>query len=320
MLGSDEQSGNELCFVVGGCWRFGRLTAQTLYDWLEMVVVPVNLNGRRLQQKLIITEPALIFIHEETLAAKLADLGPESRQQGLPIFPDLRHMVRIPRSPGPLMAGHYLYYEVHWLLAAGHLHHNKLQLVQTDNLQLSRHYLSCAKPSLNGEGKQMNAVRERDKACRVSGIPAVDRNRGRNFTGLHVAHIIPLFAGEMIVDTPLGTQLSITSTADIDIPENAMLMRADIHALFNVYQFGPEKLGSRELSYPEELNERTRGKTADDTNGHPRARSNWWARTPSAQACTPSSAIEYTKSSQVNNIELQRVDGEVIRQRRGERG
>ncbi|EPQ53181.1 hypothetical protein GLOTRDRAFT_131461 [Gloeophyllum trabeum ATCC 11539] len=90
----------------------------------------------------------------------------------------------------------------------------------------------------------VNAVRKRDKACRVSGIPAVDRKRGRNFTEFHVAHVIPLFATGMIVNSPLGTQLSITSPTDIDVPTNAMLMRADIHALFDDYQFGIDAMTS----------------------------------------------------------------------------
>ncbi|KAF8576107.1 hypothetical protein K439DRAFT_1623110 [Ramaria rubella] len=88
-------------------------------------------------------------------------------------------------------------------------------------------------------------VRIRDLQCRVTGQVAPHRNRGRNFKGLEVAHIFPLgwvhdaciTAERILKDLPDARKLIIDeSTADK--PTNALLLRADVHAYFDDYQFG----------------------------------------------------------------------------------
>ncbi|PPQ87618.1 hypothetical protein CVT25_005803 [Psilocybe cyanescens] len=101
-----------------------------------------------------------------------------------------------------------------------------------------------------------NRVRLRDKQCRITGMNAELRNRGRNYTGLEVAHIFPLgwvptysrcpYSGFI----PKATRLDIgfgpnhpfanllSSKAAADKPFNAMVMRSDVHSQYDDYQFG----------------------------------------------------------------------------------
>jgi len=98
----------------------------------------------------------------------------------------------------------------------------------------------------------------RDKRCLVTGQAAAKRARGGNFTGLEVAHIFPLM-GLGMVRTPYGptsqnlfisesmqpewtstlspsVKLLVATPQAADRPFNGMLLRADIHSLFDDYQ------------------------------------------------------------------------------------
>ena len=102
------------------------------------------------------------------------------------------------------------------------------------------------------------AVCMRDKGCLITGQEAVKRARGGNFTGLEVAHIFPLM-GVCIVSTDLchrihsshfffvqdkwtkllspSAQNQVYSCKIEDRPHNAIRLRADIHSLFDDYQW-----------------------------------------------------------------------------------
>ncbi|KAF8514141.1 hypothetical protein JB92DRAFT_158722 [Gautieria morchelliformis] len=84
------------------------------------------------------------------------------------------------------------------------------------------------------------AVRLRDLGCRITGQPALGRNRGINFEGLEVAHIFPLAAQphaiELGEDSAVYQQVKTREFADL--PHNAMLLRADVHSFFDNYQIG----------------------------------------------------------------------------------
>jgi len=81
-------------------------------------------------------------------------------------------------------------------------------------------------------------VRMRDKCCLVTGQAAVKRARGGNFTGLEVAHIFPLMG---VGDTAWTSDMSPAALQEVrtrqlaDSPHNAILLRADIHSLFDDY-------------------------------------------------------------------------------------
>ncbi|KAF8522971.1 hypothetical protein BU17DRAFT_44259, partial [Hysterangium stoloniferum] len=90
------------------------------------------------------------------------------------------------------------------------------------------------------------AVRMRDKCCLVTGQAAVKRARGGNFTGLEVAHIYPLMSFILLTSHMQRRWIEILSTSaraqvltrqTADRPHNAMLLRADIHSLFDDYQW-----------------------------------------------------------------------------------
>ncbi|KAJ6462814.1 hypothetical protein DFH09DRAFT_1347488 [Mycena vulgaris] len=94
-------------------------------------------------------------------------------------------------------------------------------------------------------------ARFRDMGCRVSTQSAPIGSRGYNFTGLEVAHIFPLavtsqfpeaFPHQEHENEPYRP-LKIPKTPkkhDIDIPENTLRMRADVHAQFDGYEFAFE--------------------------------------------------------------------------------
>lgn len=104
-----------------------------------------------------------------------------------------------------------------------------------------------------------DAVRLRDGWCRVTGTRATQRNRGTNYTGLEVAHIYPIgwvthvsFLDFLLyicaqsnlsqVDRvfPRNSRvLALIRTKELaDSMYNAILLRGDIHAMFDKYQFG----------------------------------------------------------------------------------
>lgn len=110
-------------------------------------------------------------------------------------------------------------------------------------------------------------VRKRDMGCRVTGSPASKRQRGYNFTALEVCYIFPLAENNVVRTVyfvlkhfiPSVFQFRIAfpynQTSDLyrdmnldpnknpekeelDHPQNAIILRADIHKYFDAYQFG----------------------------------------------------------------------------------
>ncbi|KAJ6580306.1 hypothetical protein B0H10DRAFT_1962590 [Mycena sp. CBHHK59/15] len=120
--------------------------------------------------------------------------------------------------------------------------------------------------ALNTEGNRKDGVikdvRTRDRKCRATGQVAPYGSRGLNFSGLEVAHIYPLGSVEKIliilsrfefrVSVSRSVCLGCTSRSpvhplglpfsprkkDIDIVQNAMVLRGDVHSQFDEYQFG----------------------------------------------------------------------------------
>jgi hypothetical protein len=115
-------------------------------------------------------------------------------------------------------------------------------------------------------------VRARDLGCRVTGQKAPPGSRGYNFNELEVAHIFPLAAHASVCQffflfrnmfwpflnifqfnaafnhtahekdlyAPLKIPRVVTRLSQIDIPANALVMRADVHAQFDGYEFSYE--------------------------------------------------------------------------------
>lgn len=84
------------------------------------------------------------------------------------------------------------------------------------------------------------AVRMRDKRCLITGQAAVRRSRGGNFTGLEVAHIFPLMgvgSGEWTRPLSVSARQLVITRQVADRPHNGILLRADVHSLFDDYQW-----------------------------------------------------------------------------------
>ncbi|KAJ7205558.1 hypothetical protein GGX14DRAFT_397696 [Mycena pura] len=92
-------------------------------------------------------------------------------------------------------------------------------------------------------------VRVRDMRCRITGDTAPQRDRGANFMGLEVAHVFPLGEVEqfsMAFDSNSASHRAGLFDAldlsdqprkeEIDIPENAVVLRRDVHSHFDGYE------------------------------------------------------------------------------------
>ncbi|KAF8512698.1 hypothetical protein JB92DRAFT_266126 [Gautieria morchelliformis] len=78
------------------------------------------------------------------------------------------------------------------------------------------------------------------RCCVVTGQAAVQRARGGNFTGLEVAHIFPLMGvgiPEWTATLSASTRAQVLTRQAADRPFNAILLRADVHSLFDDYQW-----------------------------------------------------------------------------------
>ncbi|KAF8510738.1 hypothetical protein BU17DRAFT_97851 [Hysterangium stoloniferum] len=118
------------------------------------------------------------------------------------------------------------------------------ELVLAEFKRRSRSASQTCTPSPSGTPSRNTgtriAVRMRDKYCLVTGQAAVKRARGGNFTGLEVAHIYPLMGvgvKEWIAILSASARAQVPTRQAADRPHNAMLLRADIHSLFDDYQW-----------------------------------------------------------------------------------
>ncbi|KAF8798359.1 hypothetical protein BYT27DRAFT_7218591 [Phlegmacium glaucopus] len=97
---------------------------------------------------------------------------------------------------------------------------------------------SSGKPPRNT--KTRLEVCMRDKCCLITGQAAVKRARGGNFTGLEVAHIFPLMGvgnSTWTYGMAADAKAKVNTCKRADAPQNAILLRVDIHTLFDDYQW-----------------------------------------------------------------------------------
>ncbi|KAJ6530774.1 hypothetical protein B0H19DRAFT_1273745 [Mycena capillaripes] len=152
-----------------------------------------------------------------------------------------------------MQPGHYIMVELQRMAngqLARHLHEFNAHDPAITTRSISRGGTASA---LNTEGdrkdRTIKDVRARDRKCRVTGQVAPYGSRGLNFSGLEVAHIFPLGSVEKFGDAfgrtahqdslyaPLGLPSS-PRKKHIDIVQNAMVLRGDVHSQFDEYQFG----------------------------------------------------------------------------------
>jgi hypothetical protein len=80
-------------------------------------------------------------------------------------------------------------------------------------------------------------VRERDRRCAITGKEAVNADLG-SWSGFEAAHIFPLAYEEHWTANGFGRYITIDPPAggSINSVQNGLLLRADIHAMFDGYQ------------------------------------------------------------------------------------
>ncbi|KAJ7768141.1 hypothetical protein DFH07DRAFT_807880 [Mycena maculata] len=163
----------------------------------------------------------------------------------------LQQFTPVAATPNIITAGHYIMAGIRQVQGRRFL---KLGAFQTHHPVIATRIISRSGTRTGGIPRNdatRASVRIRDLKCRVTGQPAPPGSRGYNFVGLEVAHIFPLGAVEQFRDAftysehrvPLYNPLGIATqprVAHIDIPENALLLRGDVHAQFDAYQFAFE--------------------------------------------------------------------------------
>jgi len=210
--------------LIAGCYiHNGWLPVSVLYNWLDRIM--------RLQA-------------HETGNMALFRCPQDPRNLSFPIG-------SIPRPKEPplertltstVKEGHYMIYLYDKSLA------NFVsvwpQLVVAQFKRRSRSPSQTCTPSPSGTPTRNTgtriAVRMRDKRCLVTGQAAVKRARGGNFTGLEVAHIFPLMGvgiPEWTAPLPASARAQVLTRQAADRPYNALLLRADVHSLFDDYQW-----------------------------------------------------------------------------------
>ena len=81
-----------------------------------------------------------------------------------------------------------------------------------------------------------NSVRQRDRRCVITGRPALRAEYG-NWRGFEAAHIFPLAYEAHWIEYGYGQWITIqpNTGGSIDSVQNGILLRKDIHALFDGY-------------------------------------------------------------------------------------
>ncbi|KAJ7856267.1 hypothetical protein B0H14DRAFT_2578992 [Mycena olivaceomarginata] len=108
-----------------------------------------------------------------------------------------------------------------------------------------------SKPSRRQKEATIEAVKDRDGRCRISGVRARFTRQGGNFRGLEVAHIYPIAETEQFrthfkeevfstLYNELGLKTKPYKEFSIDIVQNCLLLRADLHSVFDQYEIAFE--------------------------------------------------------------------------------
>ncbi|KAJ7719701.1 hypothetical protein DFH07DRAFT_310028 [Mycena maculata] len=146
----------------------------------------------------------------------------------------MNRMPEQPNSTASLLAGDYLLFQINGQAMERALPRLRSPVITSRNV--TRSVTGTNTPRNSRSQMTRHSVRERDLQCRVTGTVVPMRERRPNFKGMQVAHIYPL--GHMNKARSILTSATRQSLGKGDIPENAILMRADAHDQFDNYQFG----------------------------------------------------------------------------------
>ncbi|KAF8512408.1 hypothetical protein JB92DRAFT_2928444 [Gautieria morchelliformis] len=215
--------------LVGGCNAFGALSIGTFYRWLDLILwepigLPTSSRG----------------------AWAIAALNNDPRNVALPPAPTKAGVLRR-NSPHAIKPGHYAiyyYYQDTFHLIIPQVKTSLITSRKKSHSASAASNQNAQRPApaeIRRKETTRKCVRLRDMGCRITGQPALLRHRGPNFEGLEVAHIYPLSAYPLIdqLEKEDPAVYELVNTLDkIDHPENAMLLRGDVHSYFDNYQIG----------------------------------------------------------------------------------
>ncbi|KAJ7189226.1 hypothetical protein C8R46DRAFT_1024396 [Mycena filopes] len=226
-----------------------QIRTHTLYRWLDLMTDAVNVDPIRFA-----ADPG----NDNSKSFRLVEV-PDPRTHGLPsqqqfnLLPQMRATAG--QSDQYVQEGHYIIVKVRRRGPEERLdaHGFDTNLPLIDQRNISR---SGTNSAIKRIDSTRHATRYRDLRCRVSGSAVPKGSRGWDFTGLEVAHVFPLKAHSQVRAFQFDTAFKYEShkvtlykpldipekppLRRIDISENTILLRADLHAQFDAYQFGFE--------------------------------------------------------------------------------
>ncbi|KAJ7603414.1 hypothetical protein FB45DRAFT_881820 [Roridomyces roridus] len=220
------------------------LDASTLYRWLKFLC-------EKTATVLDFEEDDGFENTRDFILYRIAD----PRAYNLPAVANLNpgDQVRSFQGHNPIiLAGHYMMVRVGSTGLSAHKFMPRAPFLGRRRVSRSATGTSSAIKSGRVEQTRLH-IRMRDMKCRVTAQAAPQRTRGVNFTGLEGAHIYPLHAAAQFEkvfphDTRHSTALykdnryrmdipKKPKSKEIDIVQNVILLRADIHAQFDAYEF-----------------------------------------------------------------------------------
>ncbi|KAJ7850600.1 hypothetical protein B0H13DRAFT_1905582 [Mycena leptocephala] len=227
---------------------------KTFYKWMRYIYYPGNINAENFYND-----------HGSPDAEYRLLAVQDPRKYGLPLPNSYHSLHQIRCEHGLNMReGHYILVQVIGQEYVGYQRRDRKIL--RAGTALAPCTLSPQLPAIShrdmtgsigtGAGANRNAgtkrqVRIRDMGCRTGSRRASKRWRGWNFCGLEVAHIFPLgsidqfqFAFDKKTYEDFWAKLGIAGTprsSNIDVPQNAIVLRSDLHEQFDQYEFGFEQ-------------------------------------------------------------------------------
>ncbi|KAJ7121884.1 hypothetical protein C8R43DRAFT_73674 [Mycena crocata] len=233
------------------------VTKRLFYSWTRYICYPPLANHPSVDQVNFWDYDRLEGVHANR-DYRLLLLEEDPRVTDLPLANEYSTLPQVPYDQTAMEAGHYLLVRVKYRDGAPKFFPCELNLqlpaIDERNESFNGTANESGRATPNRKASVRKKVRLRDLRCRVTGAVAPARQKGLNFTGLQVAHIFPLAAASLFhlafdpqahsktVYEPLGIPAinAAPPSSRLDQVKNAIVIRADAHAQFDIYEFSLE--------------------------------------------------------------------------------
>ncbi|OBZ72366.1 hypothetical protein A0H81_07560 [Grifola frondosa] len=207
------------------------ITGKILYEWMRLITNP-NYTGRLLLYSFTGGSENLIFDFRRHIHHRNGD----------------DHFTPVGLNDIVLREGSYILFGQDTNMEMEYIGIDSLISIALLKLRKpTRSHTATTKGTPSTDRKRSSAVRtkvrQRDFRCLVTGMEPQERPRGDNFTGLEVAHIFALADTSPQMLAAMRTNIGnfpehlISSRTVADHPRNAIVLRSDVHAFFDDYQF-----------------------------------------------------------------------------------